>query len=132
MDAPLYSCLTKASNRESGVPRASANWVVSRRGRFVVFPDRIRVGDWVIPFEEVSHAVLYRIPYLPFVDASVLELSDGETTYQFGFNPWAHPERHFPIPVEERRETMRYSAFSVGIRVAAVAYGLYLIWEWAT
>jgi len=132
MDTPIYSCLTKASNRESGVPRASANWVVSRRGRFKVFTDRVEVGDWIIPFSDVTHAILYRYPYLPSVKVGVLELSDGETTYQFGFNPWAHPERHLPIPVEEREETMRYSAFSVVLRVAAVAYMIYLVWGFAT
>ena len=30
-------------------------------------------------------------------------LSPGPHTYQFNFNPWAHPERHLPFPFTEER-----------------------------
>jgi len=129
LEAPIYKCLTKGSDREAGVPRHSANWVTSRRGFFKVFRDRVEVGDWRIPFASVDRAVLYRMPYLPFVKASVLELEADGRTYQFGFNPWAHPEERLPFSVEEREEKMRYSTFSIAIRVLALAYLVYLVWR---
>ena len=121
--------MTKASNREAGVPRRSANWVASRRGFFKVFRDRIEVGDWRVPFAEVERATLYNFPYLFLFKASVLELEANGQTYQFGFNPWARPEEHLPISVEEREEKLRYSTFSIVVRVLAVAYVIYLIWD---
>ena len=129
LEAPLYKCLTKASDREAGVPRRSANWAVSRRGFFRVFRDRVEVGDWRISFADVGRATLYSFPYLFFFKASVLELEANGRTYQFGFNPWAHPEEHFPIPVEEREEKLQYSPFSIAVRVLVAAYIVYLIWD---
>ena len=120
--------MVKASDREAGVPRDSANWVTSRRGLFKVFQDRAEVGDWKIPFADVDRAVLYRFPYFPFGKASVLELEADGRTFQFGFNPWAHPEKHLQIPFEEREEKIKYSAFSIAFRVLIVAYLIYLAW----
>lgn len=78
----------------------------------------------------MENAVVYRVQALPFVKGSVLQVTANERTYQFGFNPWAHPVKHFPFSIEEREETMRYSTFSIVIRVAAVAYALYLLVDW--
>ena len=130
MERPLYTCMTKGTDRAEGTPQFGMHWAVSRRGRFKVYPDRVELGDWRIPFASVERAVLYRFPYLPFVSARVLELEAGGRTYQFGFNPWAHPERHFSIAVEERETKARYSTFSVVLRVALLVYLAYLLWQW--
>lgn len=130
LEEPVYTCLPKGSNREAGVPRRSAHWVTARRARFRVYSDRVEAGDWRIPYQDVERAVLYRMPYLPFVEARVLELEAAGQTYQFGFNPWAHPEAHLPIAVEEEQARLGYSAFSIAARVVLVGYVLYLLWNW--
>jgi hypothetical protein len=50
-------------------------------------------------------------------------------TYQFGFNPWVRVSTHLPFPHQHERVTLRYSAFSVAVRVALVAYLAYVIWQ---
>lgn len=130
MQDPVYKCMTKGSNREAGTPRLSANWVVSRRGRFKVYQDRVELGDWHIPFTQVERATEYRIRYLPYVKASVLELQADGKTYQFGFNPWARPVKYFPIPVEEREDKMTYSTFSIVVRAVLISYLAYMLWDW--
>ncbi|MFH5803116.1 hypothetical protein [Alienimonas sp. DA493] len=128
-EAPVYQCMTKGTDRESGGPRFSASWVGARRGTFKVFADRIEVGDWRIPFEQIDRAVLHRATYLPFVKVGVLELDAAGRTYQFGFNPWAAPEEHLPFPVEEREGPMGYSQFSVAVRLVAAAALLYFLFD---
>lgn len=87
---------TKATTRESGKPRRSGAWVTARRGWFKVFADRVECGDWKIPFAAVERAVLYTGRQF-FIPVSVLELRSEDRTYQFGFNPWAHPEQHLAL-----------------------------------
>ena len=130
MQQPIYKCMTKGSDQESGSPRRSANWVVSRRGLFKVYPDRVELGNWSIPFDQIESATEYRIPYLPFIRTSVLELQADGKIYQFGFNPWARPVKYFPIPVEERKASMSYSPFSMIVRVLLLLYLSHVLWVW--
>jgi hypothetical protein len=121
--------MTKGSNKESGDPRHSVNWVTSRRGSFKVFKDRIELGNWNIPFESIDKAIEYRVPYLPFLKVSVLEVNTSDMSYQFGFNPWANPIKYFPIDVEEKNQKMKYSTFSIIIRIALLIYFIYWLYE---
>jgi hypothetical protein len=52
----------------------------------------------------------------------------GTETYQFGFNPWAHPEKYLAIPYHEERVKLRLSPFSLAVRIVAVLLLLYLLW----
>ncbi len=130
MEKPIYKCMAKGSDREAGPPRLSTNWVTSRRGLFRIYPDRVELGDWHIPFARVERAVAYRFPYLPFVKATVLELRADGRTYQFGFNPWARPLEHLPLPVEEREEGMKYSTPLIIMRVTLLICLISLLWLW--
>lgn len=120
---------TKATTRESGVPRRSANWVTSRRGWFKVLHDRIECGDWRIPFHTVESAVLYTGRSL-FMTVSVLELRAGGKTYQFGFNPWVRVEQALPLELERRNVRFGYSPFSVAMRVLVIVYLAWLVLFW--
>ena len=59
MTEPSYKCWVKATNRESGVPRRSGNWVAAKRGWFNVFADRLECGRWTIPVASIRKAVMY-------------------------------------------------------------------------
>jgi hypothetical protein len=104
--------MTKATRRETGELRLSVNWVLSRRGWFKVFPDRIECGDWSIPFSDIEEPILYHSRQA-FVPVSVLKIRAGAETYQFGFNPWANPERHLPIPYRQERVSLKMSLSSL-------------------
>lgn len=127
MERPLYRCMTKATNRELGEPRLSQNWLWSRRGWFKVFPDRVACGDWDIPFSEIQEVVLYRSRW-SFMPVSVLKIRVAGETYQFGFNPWAHPEAHLSIPYREENVKLRLSLFSFAVRAISILVLLYLVW----
>lgn len=96
MRAPMYRYWTKATDRESGVPRRSHNWLMARRGWLEIFPDRLECGDWVIPMESIRKAVMYEGRSM-FMPARVLEVQSERGTFQFGFNPWVSVDRHLPF-----------------------------------
>lgn len=119
---------TKATNRERGNPQRSENWLMSRRGWFKIYPDRIECGNWRIPSEAVEGAILYRGHQL-FVPVSVLEVVTKDATYQFGFNPWVDVEPDLPFPVESKRVSVGYSPFSVAIRILLLIVAAWYVWQ---
>ncbi len=120
---------TKATIRETGSPRRSANWVAARRAWFKIFEDRFECGDWVIPLDAVEKAILYTGRQF-FMPVSVLELQTAAQTYQFGFNPWVKLERHLIMDFEKQTVRFGYSAFSVVIRIILAGYLIFLVWRW--
>ena len=127
MEKPLYKCMTKATNRETGEPQRSLNWALSHRGWFRIFADRIECGPWQIPFSAIREAVLFRSRQ-SFIPVSILMIRAGTETYQFGFNPWAHPEKYLAIAYREERVKLKLSPFSLALRAVGVLLLLYLLW----
>ena len=122
-----YKAWCKATNREDSEPRYSANWLASKRAWFKVFDDRIECGSWEIPKKSIHKAIVYKTKQM-FIPVTVLQLITEDGSYQFGFNPWTKPAEHLGIEVEEQFITLKYSFFSLFIRVAALAYVGYWIW----
>lgn len=131
MAEPTYQCWVKATDGEQGPPRYSASWLVARRARFKVFSDRVECGDWIIRSSEVQDAVLFEARQW-FIPVFVLSLQTAAKTYQFGFNPWVRIGSHLPFAFRSERVQLRYSAFSIGIRLLAGVYLAYRAWEWFT
>jgi hypothetical protein len=52
----------------------------------------------------------------------------GTETYQFGFNPWAHPERYLAVVYREERVKLKLSPFSLALRAVGVLFLLYWFW----
>ena len=72
-------------------------------------------------------ATLYegRQMFIPF---KLLAVRTQDTIYQFGFNPWCGIAPHLPFECERERIRLRYSPFSIVVRVVAVGYLLYWLW----
>ena len=111
-----HKCWTKATRREAGELRHSAAWAVSRRAWFKVFDDRIECGDWNIALDSVLEAVLFETRQW-LIPVFVLQLSTEDVSYQFGFNPWCRVANHLPFDVDRQRVKMRYSPFSLALRI---------------
>ena len=128
MTTPIYKCWTKATNREGGTLRRSQNWITSRRSWFKIFTDRIECGNWNIPFAEMQEVVVYRGKQM-LIPVTVLKIEAFGQTYQFGFNPWANPIKYLSIPYRKEKVRVKYSVFSIAVRVIIACYLIYLIWR---
>lgn len=118
-----YRCLCKAIKGVDGSPEYSAKWIGSKRAHFNVYEDQITCGSWVLPFEEIISATLFKTKQW-FIPVGVLKLVTKTESYQFGFNPWSHPLDHIDIPISEKRVRLGYSTISVVLRVVLVGLAI--------
>lgn len=128
MTAPRYQAWTKGIEGVTGTPQRSAAWVTARRARFHCYADRVECGDWVIPASEVKDAVLYETRQ-GFITFSVLALSTGTRTFQFGFNPWARVAPHLPFSFRRERVRLRHSPLSIASRAILLIWVAWLLWR---
>lgn len=127
MASPEYRAWTKAIRTDENKPGYSASWIAARRGWLNVFSDRLECGDIAIPFETIQEAVLYEARQ-GFIPVYILAVSTADGTWHFGLNRWTRMAAHLPFPFRQERINLRYSTFSIAVRVALVAYVAYLIY----
>lgn len=127
MTQPLHSCLTKATIEEGDDIRRSENWLMSRRARLKVMPDALVCGDWTIPYASIDDAVLFRTRNL-FIPCYVLRVKADGKIYQFGLNPGRYWSGELPFSVRRERMRLRYSPYSIAVRLALVSSIIY--WAW--
>ncbi|MCF6288883.1 MAG: hypothetical protein L3J53_06590 [Proteobacteria bacterium] len=80
--------------------------------------------------EKVQYFDIFSTLLNRFANTVVLNLKDSdseEKNYQIGFNPWVNPVKNIPLDVRHENIRLTYSPFSVVIRIALVAYIIYLI-----
>ena len=123
-----YKCWCKATSREEAEPRYSHNWVASKRAWFKVFEDRIECGSWTIPFSEVKEAVIYNAKQM-FIPVQILQVVTEQGNFQFGFNPWATPTKHLALNMRQEEVRLKYSPFSIVVRVLVLGYLAYWVWD---
>ena len=78
-------------------------------------------------FEKPSYFQLDRCLFLAIFCASELI----QKIYQFGLNPNHFWKGELPFPVQREQLRLRYSRFSIAVRVALVAAVAYFIWQLA-
>jgi hypothetical protein len=109
--------MTKGTKREDSEPRYSQNWLLARRGSFCIYDEEIKCGDWIIKFSDVKKVILYRTRQL-LIPGKVLHFITIKGNYQFGFNPWAKPEKYLmKLNPEEKAVKLKYSIFSIILRI---------------
>ena len=128
MPETLYECMTKATTVEGDDIRYSQNWLMSRRGTLRVTTESLECGDWHISYSDIREAVLFSTRQM-FIPCYVLRVRTDVKIYQFGLNPNRFWKGELPFPVQ--REQLRYSRFSIAVRVAWVAAVAYLVWQLA-
>jgi hypothetical protein len=128
MASPVYQAWVKAIRTDGTTPGYSASWLMAHRGWLYVFPDRIECGDTVISAEGSKEAVLYEARQW-FIPVHILAVTTANGTWQFGLNPWAKIASHLPFAFRRERVRLRYSAFSIAIRAALIAYVVYLVFR---
>lgn len=128
MTEPQFRAWTKAKFGEGGPPKYGTGWATSRRGWLKVFSDRIECGPNVINAEDVQEAVLYEARQW-FIPVYVLSVTTSAGTWQFGLNPWTNVAPHLPFPFRRESVQLRYSTFSVLIRLAVFGYLAYVLYR---
>jgi hypothetical protein len=105
------------------------DWVTSQRAVVILTDKRIKSGKWDIPLEEVEQAQLLKIGSL-FGSGQVLKIQTKDNkNYQFGMqlNPEWTNQQSLPLILEKGE--VKYSVFSVAVRVIAVDYLIYWMIE---
>lgn len=123
----IHRCWTKATNEEGDEVRRSSNWVTARRARLHVTRDALVCGDWTIPYADIQEAVLFSVSQM-LVPGYVLRVKAKGVTYQFGLNWGRFWERELPFPVHREKARLRYSFFSIALRIMLIAIVAHWLW----
>ena len=132
MSTFLYKCLTKATTAKSDQMKYGFNWMLSRRAILKVYDDHLECGDWYIDNHQIRDAVLYSIRSLFFIPGYILRIATDEKSYHFGLNGNRFWEGDLPFLVKREKGEMKYSFFSIIVRLILVAYLLWVLWKWIT
>ncbi|HMS30609.1 MAG TPA: hypothetical protein PKD32_12220 [Saprospiraceae bacterium] len=105
------------------------DWVTSQRAVVMLTDKKIICGKWTIPLDTVSTAQLLKINSL-FGAGQVLKVqTKDDKNYQFGMqlNPeWTNQQR---LPLTLEKGQVKNSAFSIIVRLIAVGYLIYWLYE---
>ncbi|MBA4031232.1 MAG: hypothetical protein C0478_10150 [Planctomyces sp.] len=132
MSQLLHQCLTKATIAEGDQRQYGPRWITARRGKLQVFDDHLHCGHWSIPYPEITDAVLYsfRSTFLR-IPGYLLTVSTAEKTYHFGLNGWgSFWKNDLPFPVRREQGKLRYTWFSIAVRLLLFCYLIYLLGMW--
>jgi len=105
------------------------DWVTSQRAVVLLTDKKLICGKWTIPLDTISTAQRLKINSL-FGGGQVLKvLTTDDKNYQFGMqlNPEWTSQQQLPLALEKGQ--VKYSAFSIIIRLIAVRYLTYWIYE---
>ncbi len=105
------------------------DWVTSQRAVVLLTDKKLVCGKWTIPLDTISTAQLFKIKSL-FGGGQVLKVqTTDDKNYQFGMqlNPEWTSQQRLPLTLEQGHVT--YSAFSIIVRLIAVGYLIYWIYE---
>jgi hypothetical protein len=130
MTNPLYSCMAKASSAVGDQLKYGPNWMLARRARLLVFNDRLECGDWRIENTEIKNAVLYSVRQSFVIPGYILKVETENKTYHFGLNYGSFWKGDLPFSVQRENGRLAYSPFSIVLRIAALAYLGYLLWQY--
>ena len=123
-EEPIHRCMTKSVKGASDQFEYGLSWVTSRRATLKVFEDRLECGDWKIPYAGIQRAILFETKQW-FIPCYVLKVLTPDSAYQFGLNPNKFWKGDLPFIAEREKGRLKYSAYSIAIRVVLVVG---LIW----
>ena len=128
MKKPIKSFMVKATKAEGEEIRRSLNWVKARRGNLKIYDDHLECGNWSINYSEFQEAVVFSVRSF-FLPCYVLRIKANGEIYQFGLNPNSFWKGDLPFEAKREKESIKYSPFSIIVRVIAVGYIAYLLWD---
>jgi hypothetical protein len=118
--APIYRCMTKGVRGASQEFEYGLKWITSRRAFLKVYPDRLECGDWNIPYRAIEEAELFQTRS-GIIPCFILKVRTADHAFQFGLNGNKFWKGDLPFQVKRTKGRIKYSAFSIGLRIALVA-----------
>lgn len=105
------------------------DWVASQRAVVLMTGKNIVCGQWTIPLADITSAQLLKISSLLGAGQVLKIQTRDDKNYQFGmqFNPEWTEQQVLPLTLEKGR--VKYSAFSVIVRLIAVGYLIYWVYD---
>lgn len=105
------------------------HWITSQRAVVLLTDEKLVCGKWVIKISEIKNAKIIRIKSI-FGGGQVLKIQTlDDDHYQFGMqlnNEWK-AQSVLPINIEDGK--VKYSNFSIAIRVFILIYFIYWVIE---
>lgn len=105
------------------------DWVTSQRAVVLLTDKKLVCGNWIIPLDTISKAQLLKINSL-FGSGQVLKIQTTDyKNYQFGMqlnHEWISQQQ---LPLTLEKGHVKHSAFSIIVRLIAVGYLIYWIYE---
>ena len=120
VEEPIFRCITKGVQGDADQFEFGLSWVTSRRAILKIYSDRIECGNWSIPFASFEQAILSETKQT-FIPCYVLKIRTADNSYQFGLNPNKFWSGGLPFEVERQKGRLKYSTFSIVLRVILVA-----------
>ncbi|MCL2117805.1 MAG: hypothetical protein FWH27_05175 [Planctomycetaceae bacterium] len=131
MSELIHQCMTKGVIAEGDQLQHGPNWLLARRGKLKLYQDRLECGNWRIEYRDVKKATLYAVRQYVIVipiPGYVLKVETEDQTYYFGLNASKYWKKELPFPVERQKGRLRFSLFSVVVRLIFLGYIVYLLW----
>ncbi len=126
--SPIRSCMVKAVKGAPDDFAYGMRWVTSQRGLLKIFQDHLKCGDWSITYSEVEEAELFKTRS-GFIPCYILKIKTRSSTYQFGLNGSKFWEGELPFEVKRTKGKLKYSMFSLVIRILLIAFLVWYIYK---
>lgn len=109
----LIAGATKGIQTDSSVVERGPRWIAAYRGALIVTSEQLVAGRWKIPTATIQEAHLLKVR-----NGYVLTVKPADMPiFQFGLTPDPRWETALPFPVTVESGRIRYSLFSILLRV---------------
>ena len=99
-----------------------SNWTTSQRAIIILTDKRIKCGQWEIRLDEIENAKLVKVSSM-FIPVYILKLKTTNKGYfQFGMQMNQEWVNQTVLPLELEEGKLKYSYFSLAIRIFIIAY----------
>ena len=110
-------------------PAYGVEWVTSQRVTFLMTSQKIYMGKWEIPLEQIKKAELLKFSSM-FAKGMLLKLATQQGKhYQVGMSYSVDIEQQQALPLKINDQKLKYSFLSIIARILLLAYLAYIVFK---
>jgi hypothetical protein len=115
--------------KENNEIKRGFDWTTSQRAVLLLTNKRLKCGEWDIPLEKIDSAELVKIN-TTFGPGQVLKITtNDQDNFQFGMQMNQEWTKQSALPLTLEKGKLKYSLYSIIIRLILVGYIIYWIIE---